>query len=269
MITMSKTTKYLSFALFIFIVITVAICFFPTLSSSLSSMLYLNNEELNTLLMAIDIILSSSISICSNIEQNRIYKSHQYSFSIEEDNLSFDEYSRTEADIKNSYYYEYKREKTNIKNPFYEVDFPFVEGSTCCVGIPICVNIRTKMIGENLTFSNFRLFCYKKHKLKHKHVNKWKFLEINNPIIDDDKFLIRIQLLCTPKLEKELLDSYIYISFKLSFTDDMGQRHKKYILQKIQSTNKKFTLLSTIIKHSWISFLFQHIKLRYKLYKHN
>ena len=262
---MSRWFKILRNILFLFIFITFATYVFPGISEKISTIVRLSNDEISNFLALIDIILSTILALYTLVDQKLTERKCVYDFSIENDNLSLEAYRRFPSEIKNSYSYEYRRKDNDIETPYYGMEVRLEENALNSVGIPLLMSVFTGVSGEKITFSNLEVYIKRGEVVKFKKLSHGTIIE--KPIQDGRKFLIRIQLLCNHELEKLLLDSRIYLSFKLTLDDDRGCRYTKYYFLKIQNIMGETRILSIVSRNNWCSYIGKLIKLRYQLYK--
>lgn len=95
-----------------------------------------------------------------------------------------------------------------------------------------------------------------------------KGIKIEKPIEDGKEFLIRILLECNNQMQNILSESRIYLSFKLTLTDDREKKYNKYIFLTVQNNAMgESNILSISSKNSWISYIGKMIKQHYRLTK--
>jgi len=69
-------------------------------------------------------------------------------------------------------------------------------------------------------------------------------------------------------MQNILSESRIYLSFKLTLTDDREKKYNKYIFLTVQNNAMgESNILSISSKNSWISYIGKMIKQHYRLTK--
>lgn len=67
-------------------------------------------------------------------------------------------------------------------------------------------------------------------------------------------------------MQNILLESRIYLSFKLTLTDDREKKYNKYIFLTVQNNAMgESNILSISSKNSWISYIGKMIKQHYRV----
>lgn len=264
---MHKGIKILRNILFVFVIITLVVHFYPSTLGFISNIAKLTDDQMSNILTTLDISISFIIALYSLVEQKVTERKCLYEFEIEKDNLSFEEYRRFPTELNHAYSYYYRRNNEDIEKPYYGIEVELQEKSLCGVGIPLRMEVSTGLFGESIEISNLRITAKKNGKIEAKKSKLSQNLIIDMPIKDEKKFLIRIQLLCNHQLEKILLDSCIYLNFALTFKDDRGRKYRKYIFLKIQNTMGESKILSISSKHSWFLYIGKLIKQYFQLNK--
>lgn len=261
---MSRWLKILRNVLFLCIFITFVIHFFPGISTKISKMVSLTDDQISNFLTFMDIFLSTIVALYSLLDQKIAERRCIYDFSIENDNLSLESYRRFPSEKRNSYSYVYKRKNNDIEIPYYGMEVKLEKDALCSIGIPLLMTVSTGLTGEKIIFSNLKVYIRYKDHVIYKKLSHGTIIE--KPISDGKRFLVRIQLLCNHNLEKILLNNQIHLSFKLALNDDQGRRYKKYIFLKVQNTMGETRILSIASRNSWYSYIGKLVKLHYQLY---
>ena len=227
----------------------------------------MNDDQISNILTMLDIFISLGIALYSLVEQKLNEQKCLYEFTIEKDNLSLEGYRRFPTEVKDAYIYECCLENNDIEKPYYGIEVELQKLALCSVGIPLGMEISTELFGESIEFSNLRIVAKKNGKTKAKIKKSSRILVIDMPVKDQKKFLIRIQLLCNKRLEKDLLDSCIYLNFKAVLKDDRGRKYAKYIFVKIQNVQGESRILSVTSTNNWFSYMGKLAKQSYQLNK--
>lgn len=264
---MHKWIKFLRGILFVFIVITLVIQFSPDILAFISNIAQLTEDQVSNILTAVDIFISLVIALESIIEQKIAERRCLYEFEIEKDYFSFEKYRRFPTELDNAYSYDYYRRNEDIEKPYYGIEIELEEKALCSVSVPLRIKVSTGLFGESLTFSNLNFVAKRNGKIQAKKSKQFSNLIIKMPIKDEKEFLVRVQFLCNYQLEKELIDSCIYLNFKLTFNDDRGRRYKKYISLRIQNVMGESSILSISSKDNWFIYVGGLIKLYYQINK--
>lgn len=139
------------------------------------------------------------------------------------------------------------------------------EGALGSVGIPLCMKVSTKLNGKSIDFLDVRIYAVRQGKIETSERLK-KGIKIEKPIEDGKEFLIRILLECNNQMQNILLESRIYLSFKLTLTDDREKKYNKYIFLTVQNNAMgESNILSISSKNSWISYIGKMIKQHYRV----
>lgn len=261
---MHKGIKVLRNILFLFIIITLVIRFYPSILTFISNIIKLTDDQMSNMLTTLDISISFIIALYSLVEQKFTERKCLYEFEIEKDNLSFEKYRRFPTEINHAYSYDYHRKGEDIEKPYYGIEVELQEKALCSVGIPLRMEVSTGLFGESIGISNLIVIAKKNGKIEVKKIKLSKNLIIDMPIKDEKKFLIRIQLLCNHQLEKILLESCIYLNFTLTFKDERGRKYNKYVFLKIQNTMGESEILSISSRNNWFSYIVKLIKQFYQ-----
>lgn len=262
---MLKFIKFLWNILFLFTIIIFISYFSPNILKKIFNNFNLTDNQLNAYVLLLEILLSASFQIYCFLDKETQKKRCIYHFSIEKDNLSLEGYRRFPTKIENLYKYDYRRNSNDIEKPYYGMDVKFEEKAICSVGIPLCMEVSTSLDGESISFSNLMVYARRYGQVK-KGEKLSEGIIIEEPIQDGKKFLIRIQLLCKRQLEKELLNSCIYLTFVLTLTDARKQKHNKYIFLEVQNTIGESRILSISSKNNWFSYIEKLVKQQHMLY---
>lgn len=257
---MHKWVKILRDILILYIVFRIIFSFSPNTSITISKISNLSNEQISNVLTIFDIGISLIIALYSLVEQKLAERRCLYEFAIEKDNLSFNTYRRFSSELSTAFSYDYSRQSEDIQKPYYGIEIELENQAIKNVGIPLRMEVSTNLFGKSIVLSNLRIVAAKNGKLIVKKNSFFKNLEINMPIKDKKKFLVRLLLSCNADLEKELLDSRIYLNFTLTFYDDRGRSYKKYFLLTIQNSFGEPRILSVTSTHNWISYIGYLIK---------
>lgn len=252
---MNKGIKILRNILLVFVTIALVIQFSPNAVTFITKMAKLTNDQISNILAALNLTISFVIALCSLIEQILVERKCLYEFEIERDSLSLEGYKRFPTELEHAYSYDYCRNKEDIEKPYYGMEVELQENALCSVGIPLRMKVSTELFGESIDISNLSIVAKKNGKIKAKKSNLSRNLVINMPIKDEKNFLIRIQLLCNHQLEEILLDSCIYLNFKLTFKDDRGRKNKKNIFLKMQNIKGESKILSIYQKNNWFTYI--------------
>ncbi len=259
---MSRKSKTITFALIIIIATTIIVIKNTHILIYISRVTNLTDAQIGNLLTAMDIILAIIFFIYSNINQKKEGQACQYEFSIDKNGLSFDDYTLFPRS-NDVYDYVYNREDDVIR-PYHALDVHFVDKENAGVGIPLIIKVNTNLSGERLLLSNLQAYI-KNCTYSTKNILPFPRLVIESPINNEKKFLIRIKLLCDHKLEQELLDSSVFLVFKIILTDNKKTKHKQYCFLKVQNIKLgESHLLSSTIEYSWISYIMKLLKLKWQ-----
>lgn len=264
---MPKSIKIIRNILLVFIFITLLMHFFPNISINIVDKTKITNEQLSNLLTLLDITLSTLLVLYSLIEQKLVENRCVYDFKIVENSLSLQNYRRYSAERKNTFTYVCEREDDNIDIPYYGMEIELEENALGSVGIPLCMKVFTKLNGKSIEFSNIKLYATRQGKIE--VIEKViKGVKIEKPIENEKEFLVRILLECNNRMQDILLESRIYISFKLTLTDDREKKYNKYIFLTVQNNRmEESNILSISSKNSWILYIGKVMKQHYRLSK--
>lgn len=179
--------------------------------------------------------------------------------------LSLQKYRRYSTERKSTFAYVCERENDNIDKPYYGMEVELEEGALGSVGIPLCMKVSTKLNGKSIDFLDVRIYAVRQGKIETSERLK-KGIKIEKPIEDGKEFLIRILLECNNQMQNILLESRIYLSFKLTLTDDREKKYNKYIFLTVQNNAMgESNILSISSKNSWISYIGKMIKQHYRV----
>lgn len=160
-----------------------------------------------------------------------------------------------------------ERENDNIDRPYYGMEVELEEDALGSVGIPLCMKVSTKLNGKSIDFLDVRIYAVRQGKVETSE-RLGKGIKIEKPIEDGKEFLIRILLECNNQMQNILSESRIYLSFKLTLTDDREKKYNKYIFLTVQNNAMgESNILSISSKNSWISYIGKMIKQHYRLTK--
>lgn len=127
--------------------------------------------------------------------------------------------------------------------------------------------VSTKLNGKSIDFLDVRIYAVRQGKVETSE-RLGKGIKIEKPIEDGKEFLIRILLECNNQMQNILSESRIYLSFKLTLTDDREKKYNKYIFLTVQNNAMgESNILSISSKNSWISYIGKMIKQHYRLTK--
>lgn len=127
------------------------------------------------------------------------------------------------------------------------------------------MKVSTKLNGKSIDFLDVRIYAVRQGKIETSERLK-KGIKIEKPIEDGKEFLIRILLECNNQMQNILLESRIYLSFKLTLTDDREKKYNKYIFLTVQNNAMgESNILSISSKNSWISYIGKMIKQHYRV----
>ena len=258
---MPKSIRTIRNILFIFIFVTLIIQFFPNISSSIADKIKLTDAQLSNFLTLLDITLSTLLVLYSLMDQKLAEKRCVYNFTVVENSLSLQKYRRYSTERKSTFAYVCERENDNIDKPYYGMEVELEEGALGSVGIPLCMKVSTKLNGKSIDFLDVRIYAVRQGKIETSERLK-KGIKIEEPI----EFLIRILLECNNQMQNILLESRIYLSFKLTLTDDREKKYNKYIFLTVQNNAMgESNILSISSKNSWISYIGKMIKQHYRV----
>lgn len=129
------------------------------------------------------------------------------------------------------------------------------------------MKVSTKLNGKSIDFLDVRIYAVRQGKVETSE-RLGKGIKIEKPIEDGKEFLIRILLECNNQMQNILSESRIYLSFKLTLTDDREKKYNKYIFLTVQNNAMgESNILSISSKNSWISYIGKMIKQHYRLTK--
>lgn len=248
---MKKLRNFLWIILLISLIITVLLYFIPDASKRVSDYVNITDNQLNICLTFLDILVSAILTIWTELDQKKAEKQCTYNFEIEKDNLSLQNYKRIPDETNSTYKYFCQRKVEDTDSPYYAMDIRMVENALCSVGIPLCMTVSTGLSGNKIKFTKLKVFIKKKNLLKY---TLEKGIIIEKPIENGKKFLIRIRLLCDHNLEKSLLNSHIYVCFKIELEDDKQRSHRKYIILEILNTLGGPEILSICSKNNRFAY---------------
>ena len=249
---MGKLRKIFLIMLLIILIITGLVYFFPETSKILGGLTKMTDDQLSNCLTFVDILISTILSIGVWIDQKKAEKRCTYDFGIEQNNLSFHNYIRVPDETNCTFKYVYERKaEDDMDTPYYGMDIEMAENALCSVGIPLWMTVSTELHGNRIKFSKLKIFIKNDSLLKYK-IKRGTIIE--KPIENGKKFLIRIRLLCDHNLEKELLNSRIYICSTIELEDDKKQKYKKYIILEIQNILGNSQILSIYSRNSIFTY---------------
>lgn len=224
-------------------------------------------QEANTGKDALNKAVSFLIVLYSLMEQKLAEKRCVYNFTVVENSLSLEKYRRYSTERKSTFAYVCERENDNIDRPYYGMEVELEEDALGSVGIPLCMKVSTKLNGKSIDFLDVRIYAVRQGKVETSE-RLGKGIKIEKPIEDGKEFLIRILLECNNQMQNILSESRIYLSFKLTLTDDREKKYNKYIFLTVQNNAMgESNILSISSKNSWISYIGKMIKQHYRLTK--
>lgn len=216
---MPKSIRTIRNILVIFIFVTLVVQFFPYISSGIADKIKVTDAQLSNFLTSLDITLSTLLVLYSLMEQKLAEKRCVYNFTVVENSLSLEKYRRYSTERKSTFAYVCERENDNIDRPYYGMEVELEEDALGSVGIPLCMKVSTKLNGKSIDFLDVRIYAVRQGKVETSE-RLGKGIKIEKPIEDGKEFLIRILLECNNQMQNILSESRIYLSFKLTLTDD-------------------------------------------------
>lgn len=257
---------FLQCILFIFVAITVVFCFFPSVIVDVIICNQLSEQGMINLLTAIDILFGILLALYKLGEEKYIKKRCRCLFRIEDESLSFQNYRAFQTGIDDTYFYKCYRGNDDIESPFYLVKVYLDEMRIRGFNLPLTLQIITELSIRRIAFSRLSIYVNNCDRIERKK-RILKFLDIENQIERDKKYLIRFQLLCDKDLEKVILNSIMFFSFKITMYDDKGRKQKMFFLFRIQNVMGKSEIMSISESHDFFTEICQKLKLMRLLHK--
>lgn len=222
----------------------------PAALAVLKERLEFTDSQMTNVIMILDVLLGVIFNIYLLNESKKEKNRCSFSFFIEEDVLSIENYIGFPTEIHNAYIYSCRGSGGTTETDCVSVIIPFKEDGIYSIGIPITVKVSTALVGVCMVFSGLGIcvsndaaaregssFKYKKHGI---------FAKILRPVTEKQTYLLRLKLLCDYDMERRLQNSRISLSFRISLFDDKRKSHCCKFYIKIQNVDGKSNLLSVL-----------------------